>query len=73
MTSPPEKIIVRCPACGDEYEDWMRSVNLDLGDGFSEDYLRQCETATCPSCGHVVEIGGVLRVEGNVWTFGGAS
>lgn len=72
MTSPPQRITVACPECGIEYDDWMRSVNLDFED-FSEDYLRQCETATCPRCAHVVEIGGVLRVEGNVWTFGGAS
>ncbi len=68
MTSPPETIRVLCPECGVEYDDWTRSVNLDLGgDGFSEEYLRQCETATCPACGHVVEIGGVLRVDGGVW------
>ncbi len=71
MTSPPEKITVRCPHCGGEYQDWTRSVNLDLDD-FGADYLRECSTATCPRCAHVVELD-TLVVKGNVWTFGGAS
>lgn len=37
MTSPPKEIRVLCPECGDEYEDWTRSVNLGLGDDFSEE------------------------------------
>jgi len=68
MTSPPERITVVCPECGIEYEDWMRSVNLDLDD-FGADYLRECSTATCPRCAHVVELD-TLVVEGDVWTLG---
>ncbi len=69
MTSPPERITVACPECGIEYEDWMRSVNLDLDD-FGEDYLRECSTATCPRCAHVVELD-TLVVKGDVWTMRG--
>ncbi|MFL5961022.1 MAG: hypothetical protein ACJ75G_12255 [Gaiellaceae bacterium] len=66
MTSPIETITVVCPACAVTYEDWTRgSVNLNLDD-FGEDYLRECSTATCPSCGFVVELD-TLVVEGNVW------
>jgi NAD-dependent SIR2 family protein deacetylase len=55
MTSPPEKITVRCPECGERYEDWYRaSVNLALDD-FDEEYLSDCSTATCPACGREVK------------------
>lgn len=68
MTSPVEEIRVECPRCGHEYDDWFRpSVNLDLDD-FDDDYLRRASTATCPSCGFVVEIGS-LFVKDGVWTF----
>jgi len=72
VTSPPEKIEVECPVCGRHYQDWHRpSVNLSLGDDFDEEYLREASTATCPDCGHVVELD-TLVVENDVWTFGGA-
>ena len=68
MTSPPRKINVECPKCGARYDDWHRpSINLDL-DNFDEEYLRRASTATCPSCGHVVELR-TLVVEGDVWRF----
>ncbi len=56
MTSPPENITIRCPKCGEVYEDWYRaSVNLELDD-FDDEYLEECSTATCPACGHKVRI-----------------
>ncbi len=55
MTSPPEKIIVKCPKCGIPFEDWYRaSVNRELDD-FDEEYLKECSTATCPACGHTIQ------------------
>ena len=73
MTSPPEQITVQCPRCGFEYEDWYRpSINLNLGDDFSEEYLREASTATCPECGFTVELS-TLVVEGDVWQFGPGS
>jgi len=74
VTSPPDPIRVVCPECGTEYADWQRSVNVtlegwDVNDPEVQAYLRECETATCPSCGFVVELEGVLRVEGDTWIF----
>jgi hypothetical protein len=57
MTSPSVQIRVTCPSCGVEYDDWFRaSVNLDLDPWADEDYLRECSSATCPNCDHVVEL-----------------
>ena len=69
MTSPCETIAVDCPACGQRYEDWYRaSVNADLDPSLAADdeYMRECSTATCPQCSHVVDLA-VLVVEGDVW------
>ena len=64
MTSPAMQIRVACPSCGVEYDDWFRpSVNLDLDPWADEAYLRECETATCPKCGTVVELDKTLVVE----------
>jgi endogenous inhibitor of DNA gyrase (YacG/DUF329 family) len=59
MTSPVEKLTVECPKCGRVYEDWhRRSVNVGLDPSLAdEEYLRETSTATCPDCGHTVEIG----------------
>jgi endogenous inhibitor of DNA gyrase (YacG/DUF329 family) len=66
MTSPPERITVRCPACGATYEDWHRaSINLDLDD-FPDEYVDAATSATCPACGHVVAIP-ALVVTGRTW------
>jgi hypothetical protein len=75
VTSPPTHIQVECPRCGRQYEDWYRaSINLDLEGWHADDpeveqYLRECSTATCPGCGHVVELD-TLVVEGNLWRSG---
>jgi endogenous inhibitor of DNA gyrase (YacG/DUF329 family) len=64
MTSPVEEIEVQCPRCNKTYRDWYRgSFNPDLGETWSEEYMRQATTATCPDCGHVVELG-ILIVRG---------
>jgi predicted RNA-binding Zn-ribbon protein involved in translation (DUF1610 family) len=66
---PPQRIVVECPECGERYEAWFRaSMNLDLED-FSEDDMREASTATCRSCGHVVELGSLI-VEDGVWRWG---
>ena len=28
MTSPIEKILVQCPKCGNDYEDWYRASGM---------------------------------------------
>ena len=60
MTSPVEKIFVKCPGCKFHYEDWTRaSVNLNIDD-FYEEYLEQVSTATCPKCGFRVDLGTLI-------------
>lgn len=69
MTSPVETITVECPACGRSYEDWTRaSVNATLDPSIAADdaYMRECSTATCPQCAHVVDLD-VLVVDEDVW------
>ena len=67
MTSPIEKIMVQCPKCGNDYEDWYRaSINLMLDD-FDEDYLRQASTATCPVWKHTVDLGVLTVRKDGVW------
>jgi hypothetical protein len=67
MTSPISDIRVQCPACGTEYEDWYRaSINRDLDPEMDDDYIDEASTATCPACGHRVDLG-TLVVEGGVW------
>jgi hypothetical protein len=69
MTSPVTKIEVECPRCASVYEDWYRaSINLGLDD-FDDEYLRKAATATCPTCGHVIELE-TLVVEHGVWRWG---
>ena len=64
MTSPAVPIRVRCPRCGNEYEDWHRpSLNLDLDPWIDEAYVREASSATGPVCGHRVELA-TLVVEG---------
>ncbi len=44
-------------------------MNFGLDD-FDEEYPREASTATCPSCGHVVELDALI-VTGDVWTMRG--
>jgi endogenous inhibitor of DNA gyrase (YacG/DUF329 family) len=68
VTSPVEQIRVECPKCGTGYDDWYRpSINLNL-EAWDADDLREASTATCPACGHEVELE-TLTVEGDVWRF----
>jgi hypothetical protein len=76
VTSPVEQIRVECPTCRTVFQDWTRgSVNLALEDWDANDpdvqaYVRECATATCPSCGHVTELTTlVVDAEGDVWRF----
>ena len=69
MTSPPEEVTVTCPACDHVYRDWIRaSINLDLGEPWTEEEIERATTATCPKCGHVVGAE-ALVVSENEWTF----
>jgi hypothetical protein len=62
---------VRCPECGEEYENSYRpSVNLDI-EPWTEEELRAATMATCPSCGFEVELDSLIVADGT-WTFGDA-
>lgn len=63
MTSPAERVRVECPGCGLPYERWHRSsINLTLGQEWTEEEIRDATTTRCPTCGLVIELG-VLMVE----------
>lgn len=68
MTSPPRDINVVCPQCGNQYQDWSRSVNLDMDD-FDSDYLDQCSSAVCPQCKYKVYFS-TLIVKDGIFYFG---
>jgi DNA-directed RNA polymerase subunit RPC12/RpoP len=41
-----------CPACGHKYETWYRSsINLSLGEEWTEDEIRAATHARCSHCG----------------------
>ena len=64
MTSPAERVEVSCPGCGFEYEAfWRRSINLTLGEEWTEDEIREATTARCPECGLEVALA-TLVVDG---------
>jgi hypothetical protein len=66
MTSPIEFIEVRCLGCGGTYQTQFRaSVNTDLDD-FTEEYIDELQTGTCPRCGNKTTLGGLV-VRGDVW------
>ena len=67
MTTPPEKITVEYPECSAVYGDWFRaSMNLMLDD-FDEDYIDEASSATCPNCGHRVDLDVLIIEEDGVW------
>ena len=52
MTSPPTPVEITCRRCGEYFEDFHRpSINLGLGEAWTEDELAEATTATCPTCG----------------------
>ena len=51
MTLPPEKITIRCPNCGKQYQDWLRPSASHPQDHFDDHYLEDYSFATCPVCG----------------------
>ena len=58
MTSPAEKMRVRCPRCQTVFVDWYRaSINRQVDPWAHDDYVRQCGEAQCPDCATTVELG----------------
>ena len=51
MTSPPIEIEVDCPACGERFATWHRaSVNLSLGEKWTQKELDNLKSIDCPGC-----------------------
>ena len=51
MTSPPIEIEVKCPACGERFVTWHRdSVNLSLGEKWTQEELDELQFVNCPKC-----------------------
>ena len=70
MTSPPSQITIRCPSCGETFEDWWRpSINLQLDD-FDEEYIKSATIKTCPYCGVEVRLGTLIVDKEGVWHLG---
>ena len=45
----PRRIVIDCPKCHHEYEDWYRPVNLALDDEAGR-AAEQTGSSVCPSC-----------------------
>ena len=71
MTSPSERVELRCPSCGHIFETWFRpSINRDLDPALADEaYLHECAHATCPGCGTEFRIGPQVVVSGGRWEF----
>jgi len=61
MTTPAYEVIVECPNCGTEFHDWIRnSINLSLGETWTDDDIEEAFSVTCPECGHRESTDGLL-------------
>lgn len=71
MTSPPELIVVKCPACGAYYQGSYRaSLNFSLED-FDAEYLDRITSSTCPHCGYKVSHDVLIVREDGTWVLDG--
>lgn len=71
MTSPPRPVTVRCPRCSTVFETFYRaSINLSLGEEWSEEEIEEASTAKCPMCATVTALDAIV-VEGDAWTVPG--
>jgi hypothetical protein len=70
MTSPPQRITVQCPLCGERYTDYYRpSINLTLGEEWTAEELDEATSASCPGCGFRVPIASLVVRGDDVWEF----
>ena len=68
MTSPAEQIEVLCPQCGKLYKGWYRpSINMSLGEEWSDEDLDKATSTTCPHCHFKVSHGGLIIGKNGVW------
>jgi hypothetical protein len=68
VTSPPRLVEIECPRCHTLYETfWRPSVNLTLGEDWSDEDLKEATTGLCPTCGPRVELGSLVVEADGVW------
>jgi len=70
MTSEPRPIDAICQKCGDLFKGWYRpSINLNLGEEWTEEDIRQANTLTCPKCGFEMHMGCLVVGKDGVFRF----
>ncbi len=68
MTMPPRLITVWCPKCKAEFIDSYRpSINLSLGEEWTEEELELASSVGCPTCGLRQAVGNLIVDKGGVW------
>lgn len=68
MTSPITPIFVWCPNCMAEFMDFYRpSINLSLGEEWTEEELEQASSVQCPTCGLRQGVGTLIVNKDGVW------
>jgi hypothetical protein len=73
MTSPCTHITICCPTCCYEFQTWWRaSINLTLGEEFSDEYLTELSSKMCPRCGQKISLDVLTVGKDNVWRIGPA-
>ena len=50
MTGSIQKVIVKCPSCGNTYIDWWQPLVHPDSEGLDEEFLDLCKSALCPLC-----------------------
>jgi DNA-directed RNA polymerase subunit RPC12/RpoP len=54
-------VTVRCPACSAVFKAWHRaSINLSLGEQWTDEEIEEATSAGCPTCGTRFAIGGLI-------------
>jgi hypothetical protein len=52
VTSPPHPVEIECPNCGTRFTAYLRSsINLTLGETWTEEEIENATTSTRPTCG----------------------
>lgn len=61
MTSPVEEMEVACPRCGHRWQTyWRASINLTLGEEWTDEAIEAATTAMCPECGLRSDLGALI-------------
>lgn len=66
MTAPAARVVIACPSCDEQFEDWWRPM-LDPDAVVAPDMLDQSLPVACPSCGAELDWD-LLEEHGGVFT-----